>query len=540
MPSHEGQSVIQAMSTAISEEIALIKEATSGILNLMINLVGKDRTSYSLAEKLEKADDLDEALRNMHCISVPYVNREAFEKDMSEAGIKFLRNSDIEVGDIENQLYVIDNRDKKNTLEILRKYNYLQPRRIITNEEQEKEYFQGCPITDVSGFDKLSVNRALKLLDEKGVLVSVSMNHSTGEYTLRVPRDQEKALLDTIKDLVLLKEHPENQWIQATTAYRSLMNNYIKNAGDFTPDNPCIIFDSERPNHYLVVSKEGYEERWIAENENGEREDQFVYRNSLNNAITKKQYEAMLNSNNSKEREKAADYKPSYMKMPENREQFDIALERIADRMGTVSVVEKKEFDKLTEEQKLAPGIVTQRALESELILTQEGDRLKGYTITRDEKGRLYIELSTSIQHGEVDVNRDKIDRAVKSTEAEKILDVQEIGIYKMDQQKQTPHEKNKRIEQEATRIETNLVIRSTGFAAGELKRDRHNIERERNRNSREYDYRDINRSGSISDELAKAEKLSLPHSIDNSERYLDDYATDRNNDEEKLLFDED
>ena len=39
---------------------------------------------------------------------------------------------------------------------------------------------------------------------------------------------------------------------------------------------------------------------------------------------------------------------------------------------------------------------------------------------------------------------------------------------------------------------------------------------------------------------LAKAEKLSLPHSIDKSERYLDDYATDRNNDAEKLLFDED
>lgn len=342
----------------------------------------------------------------------------------------------------------------------------------------------------MEGFDKLSADRALRLLDEKGVLVSVSYDRSSQDYTLRVPRDKEGMLLEVIKEIEALKNEQDSKWIRASAAYRSLMNDYIKIAGDFPPDNPCIVFDAEKPNHYLVVSREGFEERYVTRNQYNELEEQYVYRNSLNNAITQKRYEELMAGSNPEDRIKAADFKPCYMKMPENREEFNLEIAKIADRMGTVAVIDKNEFDRLTEEQKMAPALITQRSLEAELILAQEGDRLKAYTIMRDDRGNISIELNTSIQHAETDINRDRIDRAVKSTEAEKILDPEEIGEMKYGYN---------------NRIETNLIMRSTGFAAGVHKRDGQVIDLEfRNRN---LDYRDINYSGSIQDELLKSEQ---------------------------------
>lgn len=541
MANQDAKEVIQVMSTGVSQEMAILKEATSGLLTLLANLVSKDRdhniktneTGKTLDDVLEETGDIGNALNNVPIVTVPYVNRIAFEKEMMEAGLRFARNSDIDMGEIEQQMYIIDSKDKIQAFELVKKYSYLQPRHIITNEEQEKEYFQGCPITDVKGFDKTSADRALNILDNKGVLVSVSFNLASGDYTLRVPRDKEKMLLETIKEVELFRDNPDRKWIDATAAYRSLINNHIKNAGDFHPDDPSVIFDSEKPNHIVIVSKEGFEERYITLNENNELEDQFVYRNSLNNAITHKRYEELKNSNIPEDRQKATEFRPSYEKMTENREEFDLKLATIADRMGTVAFIDKKAFDLLTEEQKLAPGLITQQSLESQLILAQEGDRLKAYTINRDEKGVISLELNTSIQHGETDVNRDRIDRAVKSTESEKILDAEEIGINKQDQEKQTPQEEKKR-------IETNLVIRSSGFAAGEQKRDGQSHVIERDSRDRNTDYRDINDSGTINDELLKAEQKGMPAlGIGYSdEKYFD--GQEGNDREEQGFFDED
>ncbi len=538
MANHDSQAVIQAISTGASQEMQILKETTSGLLNFLSYFITKDRDlalkkEESFPIKLEKTGDVESALRNIPCVTVPYLNRNAFEKEMAESGLKFERNSDIDMGEIEQQMYIIDSKDKISTFELVKKYSYLQPRHIITNEEQEKEYFQGCPITDVKGFDKLSVDRALRLLDDNGVLVSVSFDRSANDYTLRVPRDQEKMLLETIKEIEVFKGEPDSKWIEATAAYRSIMNNYIHKAGDFTSDNPCVIFDSEKPNHKLVVSREGYEERYVTQNENNELEEQFVYRNSLNNAITKKRYEELLSSNNHEDRQKGADFKPSYMKMTENREEFDLELAKIADRMGTVAVIDQKEFVRLTEEQKMAPGLITQQSLESELILAQEGDRLKAYTVTRDERGSVIIELNASIEQGETDVNKDRLDRAVKSTESEKILDTEELGINKQDQQKQTPQENNKR-------IETNLIIQSSGFAEGVQKREGQAQAIELGSKDRNHDYRDLNNSGSIQDEVQKAEQKNNPaKAFDFSDEGLLDTKEDSYR-EEQEFFDKD
>lgn len=538
MANQDSQAVIQAISTGASQEIQILKETTSVLLNFLSNLITKDRNlalkkEESLPNTLEKTGDVESALRNIPCIAVPYLNRNAFEKEMAEAGMKFVRNSDIDMGEIEQQMYIIDSKDKIPTFELVKKYSYLQPRHIITNEEQEKEYFQGCPITDVKGFDKLTVDRALRLLDDKGVLVSVSLDQSSNDYTLRVPRDQEKKLLETIKEIEVFKGEPDSKWIEATAAYRGIMNNYIHNAGDFTSDNPCVIFDSEKPNHILVVSREGYEERYVTQNENNELEEQFVYRNSLNNAITKKHYEELLSSNISEDRQKAADFKPSYMKMAENRDEFDLELAKIADRMGTVAVIDQKKFVQLTEEQKMAPGLVTQQSLEAELILAQEGDRLKAYTVTRDERGSIIIELNASIERGETDVNKDRLDRAVKSTERERFFDTEAIGINKQDQQKQTSQENNKR-------IETNLIIQSSGFAEGVQKRDGQAQAIELGSRDRNHDYRDLNNSGAIQDEIQKAEQKNNPgKAFDISGEGLLDTKEDSDR-EEQGFFDED
>lgn len=538
MASYESQAVIQAVSTGASQEMQILKATTSGLLNLLTNMIAKDRDlaikkEESLPEKLEKTGDVEDALRNLPCVTVPYVNRAAFEKEMNEAGLRFVRNSDIDMGEIEQQMYIIDSKDKIPAFELVKRYSYLQPRHIITNEEQEKEYFQGCPITDVKGFDKLSADRALRLLDEKGVMVSVSFDRYLENYTLRVPRDKEKMLLETIKEIEVLKDVPESKWIEATAAYKSIANNHLQSAGDFTPDNPCVIFDSEKPNHKLIVSKEGYEERYVTRNENNELEEQFVYRNSLNNAITQKRYEELANSSNPEERLRAADFKPSYMKMTENREEFDLELAKIADRMGTVVVIEQKEFTQLTEEQKMAPGLVNQQSLDSELILAQEGDRLKAYTVKRDERGSISIELSASVEQGETDVNKDRFDRAVKSTESEKILDTEEVGINVQDQPKHIPQENNKR-------IETNLIIQSSGFAAGEQKRDGQAQTIELGSKDRNHDYRDFNNSGSIQDELQKAEQKGSPAKPFelSGEKFFE--TKDDNDREEQAFFDED
>lgn len=533
MADHEAQAVLQAMSNGVAQEIMLLKETASGLLKLLTKLVSGDRdgelkredSPLSLPEILKKTEDIEGALRNIPCVTVPYVNRIAFEKEMAEAGMRFIRNSDLDMGEIEQQVYIIDSKDKIAAFELVKKYSYLQPRHIVTNEEQEKEYFQGCPITDVSGFDMLSADRTLRLLDEKGVLAGVSFDQPSGEYTLRVPRDKEKMLLEAIIQIEVCRGERDSKWIETAAAYRNLMNNHIKNAGDFTPDNPCVIFDAEKPCHILIVSKEGFEERYITRNENNEIEEQFVYRNSLNNAITKKCYEELLNSNSAEERQKAGDFKPCYEKLTENREEFDKKLASIADRMGTAAFIDIKTFEHLTEEQKLIPGLITQHSLEAELILAQEGDRLKAYTVTRDERGAITIELNASIERGETDINRDRLDRAVKSTESEKILDTEEIESNRQDKQ---------------IRIETNFTIRSTGFAAGEQRRDGHTQTIELDSRGRTLDYRDINDNGSIPDELQNAEQKGLPINLFDISDEKSFEARDDSSREEKDFFNED
>lgn len=512
MVNNEAQEVLRGMSTGMAKEMELLTASANGILNLLEKLISREKAGTTLNvtinELLVKAEDINVVLNNVSCVTIPYANRIAFEKEMANAGLRFSRCSDLDMGNIEQQMYIIDPKDKFAVFELTKKYSYLQPRHIITNEEQEKEYFQGCPITDVSGFDKTSADRALRLLDEKGVLVGISLDPSSGEYTLRVPRDKEKILLEVIKEVEVFREDPNYKWIEMSSAYRGRVNDYIKNAGDFNPDNPCVIYDAEKPNHMLLVSKEGYEERYVTMNEHNEAEEQFVYRNSLNNAITKGRYQELLNSDYVEDRQKATDFTPSYEKMTENREEFDRKLAAIVDRMGTPTFIDKKTFDRLTDEQKMAPSLITQQALEAELTLTQEGDRLKAYTITKNERGSIIIELNASIEHGETDINKDRLNRAVKSTEVEKILDEEEITSRRKPQEKAAQQMKEER----NSRIETNLSVRSTGFAAGEQRKDGQTIIIEHDDRSRiNNDDRDVDRSGSIQDELLEAEQKSNP-----------------------------
>lgn len=87
MYNRESQAAMQAMSAAATEGISFIKETSLALFKILAGMIEKDRDDNSLAEWLKSGEDIESTLTDAHFVMVPYVNRVAFEKEMTAAGI---------------------------------------------------------------------------------------------------------------------------------------------------------------------------------------------------------------------------------------------------------------------------------------------------------------------------------------------------------------------------------------------------------------------------------------------------------------------